>query len=83
MLSLANKGHLSTGADADITVYDPVTQKAVATFVGGTPVMLNGKVICKEGCVIAHPNSEAFLTQGNFAHQCVEANLSSLKQLHA
>lgn len=35
MLRLKNKGHLSVGADADITVYDYATQTPKASFVAG------------------------------------------------
>lgn len=83
MLNLPTKGHLSVGADADITVYDPVAQKAVATFVAGTPVMLSGNVIEKEGTVIAHPASEKFLNENQHRHICVEADINALKRWHS
>ncbi len=52
MLRLHNKGHLSVGADADITIYDYATQKAVATFVKGKTVFKDGKVYGTGGAVI-------------------------------
>ena len=52
MLRLKNKGHLSVGADADITIYDLDTQKPVATFVRGKTVFKDGKVYGAKGSVI-------------------------------
>lgn len=52
MLRLQNKGHLTVGADADITVYDYATQKPVATFVEGRKVLWDGKAISKGATVI-------------------------------
>lgn len=52
MLRLKNKGHLSVGADADITVYDYERQKPVASFVGGKKVLFNGQIMSKGATVI-------------------------------
>lgn len=59
MLRLHNKGHLSVGADADITIYDYVTQKAVATFVKGKTVFKDGKVYGTGGTVICTERGRA------------------------
>lgn len=50
-LGLSQKGHLSVGADADITVIDFERQKAYATVVGGNVIMENG-VLCGKGTTI-------------------------------
>lgn len=52
MLRLKNKGHLSVGADADMTVYDYATQEPKASFVAGRKVLWNGKVVAKGATVI-------------------------------
>lgn len=52
MLRLTNKGHLSVGADADITVYDYATQTPKASFVAGKKVLWNGQVVAKGATVI-------------------------------
>ncbi len=52
MLRLKNKGHLSVGADADITIYDLNTQKAVASFVKGKTVLKGGQVHGTNGTMI-------------------------------
>lgn len=59
MLRLRNKGHLSVGADADITIYDYATQKAVATFVKGKTVFKDGKVYGTGGTVICTERGRA------------------------
>lgn len=52
MLRLTNKGHLSVGADADITVYDLATQTPVASFVAGQKVLFEGRMTSKGATVI-------------------------------
>lgn len=52
MLRLNNKGHLSVGADADITIYDYATQTPKASFVAGKKVLWNGQVVAKGATVI-------------------------------
>lgn len=52
MLRLENKGHLSVGADADITVYDFATQTPKASFVAGQKVLFDGKICSKGAAVI-------------------------------
>lgn len=47
-----NKGHLSVGADADMTVYDYATQEPKASFVAGRKVLWDGKVVAKGATVI-------------------------------
>ena len=44
-LGLKSKGHLGLGMDADITVVDLETQKALMSFVNGRPVMYKGLVV--------------------------------------
>lgn len=52
MLGLDQKGHLSIGADADLTVYDPMTQKAQFSFVAGKPILYQGRSIGQKGRII-------------------------------
>lgn len=61
MLRLDNKGHLSVGADADITIYNYATQKPVATFVKGKTVFKNGHVYGSNGTVICTQYGEKFV----------------------
>ncbi len=52
MFGLMSKGHLSPGADADVTVVDPTAREAVMSVVGGIPVMVRGVVLGKAGTVL-------------------------------
>ena len=61
MLRLDNKGHLSVGADADITIYNYATQKPVATFVKGKTVFKNGHVYGSNGTVICTQYGEKYV----------------------
>lgn len=52
MLRLTNKGHLSVGADADITIYDYATQTPKMSFVEGRKVLFKGEVLGKNANII-------------------------------
>jgi dihydroorotase-like cyclic amidohydrolase len=49
ILGLKDKGHLSIGADADISVLDLTSQKAVMSLANGAVIMRDGQV-CGRGC---------------------------------
>jgi dihydroorotase-like cyclic amidohydrolase len=58
ILGLKNKGHLSIGADADISVLDLTSQKPVMSLANGKVIMREGQV-CGEGCrMITTPAGE-------------------------
>lgn len=80
ILNLPNKGHFSVGADADITIYDKTTQKAVATIVGGQKVLFEGKVVDREATIIANSQSEAFLKDHAKRFQLVDPDVKFLHQ---
>ncbi len=61
MLRLKQKGHLSVGADADITVYNLATQSPVATFVAGRKVLWQGELLGHGATVICTERGEASL----------------------
>ena len=52
ILGLWEKGHISIGADADITVIDPKTSSPVATIVEGQVIMYKGHVFPNKTKVI-------------------------------
>lgn len=52
ILGLKNKGHISVGSDADITVVDTVHRKALITIAGGKIVMYHGHVCGTGGSII-------------------------------
>lgn len=65
MLGLCDKGHLSEGADADITIIDKDKQKAYATIVDGKIVMFNGEVIGKGGKIVTTERGVKALKEAN------------------
>ena len=59
ILGLENKGHLSIGADADISVLDLTSQRAVMSLANGAVIMRDGQA-CNRGCrMITTPAGEA------------------------
>ena len=58
MFGLLNKGHLSPGADGDVTVIDPAAGKAVRTYVAGRPVLVDGQVAQTGGTVLTTAEGE-------------------------
>jgi hypothetical protein len=58
ILGLKNKGHLSIGADADISVLDLTTQKPVMSLSNGTVIMREGQVCGQGCCMITTPAGE-------------------------
>ena len=58
MLGLGNKGHFSTGADADITVLDPAANQPVMSLVAGKLIMLDGRSIGSGGTLLLTRDGE-------------------------
>jgi len=52
MLGLKNKGHLSIGADADITVFDPDNAKVEIVLIKGKVCMVSGIIFNNPGRLI-------------------------------
>lgn len=59
MLRMTQKGHFTPGADADITVFNFETQKPVAAFVAGEPILINGEVVGKSATIICTKRGQA------------------------
>jgi hypothetical protein len=59
ILSLQNKGHLSEGADADVTVVDLERQRPVAVICNGSVIMYKGFVCGKGARFITTPEGKA------------------------
>ncbi|MCX8169424.1 MAG: amidohydrolase family protein [Candidatus Methanomethylicia archaeon] len=52
MFGFENKGHLGVGADADITVIDPITGRAYMGISNGKIIMINNVVVGSGGRII-------------------------------
>jgi len=71
MLGLPRKGHLSLGADADITVVDVNDGRAVWSFARGHPVLADGQVVGQRGVLITTPRGAAFVRARSVEHEIV------------
>ena len=52
MLGLAQKGTLASGSDADLTIYDPVAQRAVHSLVKGRFLLRDGRAVGHEARIV-------------------------------
>lgn len=78
MLGLPNKGHLTPGADADITVADLGRRKAVLTIVGGRVVMSYGVVTGSGGGIVTTHRGAAAMRKAGVPHQVADMESSLL-----
>lgn len=61
LLGLANKGNLSIGSDADLTIFDYNMQKAVYSLVEGNFVLYDKKVVGNRGKIVTTKYGKGFL----------------------
>ena len=71
-LRLADRGHLSEGAAADVTVFDFERQKAVETIADGKTVMKEGKLVGRGVTFITTERGRAALEKQGFATLTVD-----------
>lgn len=76
LMGLKNKGHLSVGADADITVIDYQSQKPIHAFSYGKAVLFNEKVVGEKGRIITTPQGEKSVKQSGL--DCITVNIEEL-----
>ncbi len=80
MFGLTTKGHLSPGADADVTVVDPATGAAVLSLVAGNPVMRDGRSLGQGGTLLVTSEGEAAARRSGLGFQVVDLSQSKLYQ---
>ncbi len=78
MLGLNKKGHLGTGADADLVVADPDTHRALLTVAGGRVVMVDGIVTGSGGTLITTDRFRSVSLNADLAHATADLELSML-----
>ena len=78
MLGLENKGHISKGADADITVVDPRTGIASMAFVMGQMIMKDGEVIGKSGRLLTTLAGETSAYNSGLEYQIINMKKTRL-----
>ena len=78
MMGLANKGHFTPGADADITVLDPERGRAAMSFVAGSPIMRGGESVATGGTLLITPAGETAAKESGLPYQVVDLAESKL-----
>jgi hypothetical protein len=76
MYGMSNKGHLTAGADADISILDYERLSAYATIVGGEIIMLDGAVIGSGATVVCTARGEPALKERGLRTQVVDIEQS-------
>jgi len=61
MFGLRSKGHLGSGADADVAIIDPAQRKATWVFAHGQVVLRSGTVVGRGGRIATTPRGIPFL----------------------
>ncbi|NPV43967.1 MAG: amidohydrolase family protein [Firmicutes bacterium] len=74
MLGLKSKGHLTPGADADITVFDYEKEEPVLAIVSGKIIMYNKVVFGKGGNIITTERGVKTLEQHQIPHIVIDIN---------
>lgn len=78
MLGLPNKGHLSQGADADITVFDPTERRVLLTMVGGRIVYAGGALLGSGGALLCLEEGGEAARKRGLSCQAVDLERSML-----
>jgi adenine deaminase len=80
MFGLVNKGHLSPGADADITIVNPDTGNPTMSLVAGEVVMVEGRSIGGGGTLLVTREGEEAARDTRIGYQVVDLTQSKLYQ---
>lgn len=80
MFGLNQKGHLSPGADADVTVVDPGTGQPTMSLVAGQVNMLEGRVLGTGGTLLVTQEGEAAAKDSGLGYSVVDLTQSKLYQ---
>jgi cytosine/adenosine deaminase-related metal-dependent hydrolase len=72
MLGLVDKGHLSEGSDADVTIVDPASGRAVMSLVGGREVMVDGRVVGSGGTLLVTKAGEAAAKASGLPYRVID-----------
>ena len=78
MMGLTAKGHFSPGADADITVLDPVANQPDMSLVAGKLIMHKGRAVGSGGTLLVNPMGEHTAKASGLPYQVVDPMESKL-----
>ena len=82
MLGLADKGHFSEGADADVTVIDPATGEPAMSFVAGKPIMIGGQVVGSGGNLLVTERGARTAAKSGLPYKVLDLGESKLYRGH-
>lgn len=72
VLGLLNKGHLSVGADADVTVIDPVSCRATMSLNSGKLLLVNGNLVGEGTTIVTTRAGEEYVRNMGFKTYLVD-----------
>lgn len=78
MLGLLDKGHLSTGADADLTIIDTANGRAVMSLVAGEVIMRDGRVVGFGGTLLTTRAGERAAKDSGLPYRVLDLTRSRL-----
>ena len=78
MIGLPNKGRLSPGKDADITVIDPEKGVASHGIVGGELIMLDGRPIGSGGTILTTERGKRSAEATGIDHEIIDPSLAMM-----
>ena len=80
MFGLTGKGHLSPGADADVTVVEPDTGRPSLGLASGEVIMREGRAVGAGGTLLVTKYGEAAAKNSGLGYQIVDLSRSKLYQ---
>jgi N-acyl-D-aspartate/D-glutamate deacylase len=78
MLGFHEKGQLSEGADADLTIVDPVSGRAVTSLVAGEVIMKGGRVVGTGGTLLVTRAGESAGKASGLPYRVIDLSRSWL-----
>ncbi len=77
LFGFVNKGHLSTGADADVIIMNPLDGEVKTTIIAGSVSMAGGIPINRPGCVLTTERGAPALQKQEVPHEVIDLKEST------
>jgi len=78
LMGLESKGHLGVGADADITVVDPVSCKAYMGIARGEIIMIDGVVVGHGGFILTSKYGEEAIRKTGIPYSIIDISKTKI-----
>lgn len=78
LMGLDDKGHIGVGADADITVVDPVSCKAYMAVAGGKVIMIDGVVVGRGGFILTSEHGEETIKKTGIPYSIIDLSKTKI-----